>query len=275
MMIRAFIFLYVHIIPVPGRTRENKMLVCGLIWLSLCLIPGTILIILGYLRFRKWKAIAVTPTRMIVDLEPGRVEVKGKMEPVAGGLLYSPISQRPCIQSEIQVQEFQYDQNGNTAQWVTIHTSRVEGIFLIADGSGKAVVDPKGIKMEMFDPVAISQGPFNEMTLRAQEYIRRTGINPMGTFGLWKRKFRIVELIIPVGTNVYVLGDAVDDPFYKRWQNDPIISPFTIKKEKIMVTTFKSERELLLTKKAAWIVPIVFGVLSLLIGTVGMVFFIS
>jgi len=249
------------------------MLVCGLMWLSLCLITGVVLVIIGYLQFRKWKAIEDTPTRMIVDIERGRVEVNGRIEPFPGGLLYSPLRQIPCVQFEVKVQELR--RSKNSSYWATIHTLKRGGVFLVVDESGKAVVDPKGVKLGSVQTMHSQQGLFNDMDPRAREYIRQAGISEKGFFGVFKRTLRVIESIVPVGEHLYVLGDAVDEPFYQRYQNDPVISPFTIRKKKMMILSFKSEAEVSMKKKTAWILLYVFGGISALAGLAGLVFFIS
>jgi len=248
------------------------MLVCGVIWLSFCLTTGIILVLIGFFQYRKWKVMEDTPTRMIVDIEPGRVEVNGNIQPFSGGLHYAPLSQKPCVQFDVQVQELR--RSKNSTYWATIHTYKRGGVFLVVDESGKVLVDPKGGKLEKIQTLATHQGKFREMPPRVREYISRTGVETKGFFGVLDRTLRVVESIVPTDQHLYVLGDAVDDPTYHGFQNDPLISPFTIKKKKMMILSYKSEAEVSMKKKTAWVLLYVFGGLSALAGLGGLVFFI-
>jgi E3 ubiquitin ligase len=245
-------------------------MICGLIWLILCLITAGILFGFGRSQWKKWKIMADTPTRMIIDIEPGRVEVNGNIHPVPGGLLYSPLTNIPCVQFEVKVQE--YRSSGKSSYWATVHTVKRGGHFLVADGSGKVLVDHGKVKLGALQTMSTHQGMFNEMNGAAQSYIQRLGINEKGFFGVFKRRLRVLESVIPVDHHLYVLGDAVEEPMMMSLQNDPTISPFVIKKKEFMILSFESEKQLSDSKKTAWVLLYVFAGVSIFLGLFGILF---
>jgi hypothetical protein len=247
-------------------------MICSLIWLIFTLITAGILFGIGYYHHRKWKVMRDTPTRMIVDIEPGRVEVNGMIQPAPGALLNSPITQTPCVQFEVQVQELR--RSKNSSYWATIHKNKRGNVFLLVDESGKVLIDPRNVKMDLIQTLNSHRGPFNEMKPKVRAYIRQTGVRVKGFFGVFNKTLRVLESVIPINKNLYVLGDAVDDPKYHPYQIDPITSPFTIRKEDMMILSFKSEKELARSKRTIWVLLYSFGGFCALIGLVGMIYLI-
>lgn len=245
-------------------------MICGFASLILGLVVGGILCGIGYYHHRKWMVIRDTPTRMIVDIEPGRVEVNGKIQSAPGALLHSPLTQTPCVQFDVQVQELR--RRKNSRYWATIHTLKRGGVFLVVDESGKVVVDPKNVKMDSIRTMNTQQGFYKDMNMNAQKYIQRMGIREKGFFGIFKRTLRVMESVVPLNKHLYVLGDAVEDPKYHSYQSDPLTSPFTIKKRKMMILSFKSEKELMQSKWTTWMLLYSFGGFCALCGFVGMIF---
>ena len=74
------------------------------------------------------------------------------------------------------------------------------------------------------------------------------GINDKGLLGILKRDLRVVESVVSLNQHIYVLGDVVDDPEYRKYQKGPMMSPYTIRKSKIMIISFKSEVDLTRSK---------------------------
>ena len=245
-------------------------MLCGLFWLGTCVITAGILFAIGFAQYKKWKVMRDTPTRMIVDIEPGRVEVKGRIEPIPGRLLYSPLTSTPCVHFKVEVQE--YRSNGKTHYWATIHKNEMGGSFLVADESGMVLIDPRKAGLGEIQTMNSRQGMFDDMDRVAQDYIHSVGVNEKGFFGVFKRTLRVVESVIPAGQDLYVLGDAQEISMEPVLENDPTVSPFTIKKKGLMILSYDSENKLSGQKKGAWIALYVIAVISLLIGLGGMLF---
>ena len=141
------------------------------------------------------------------------------------------------------------------------------------DWSGKVLIDPTGIKLDSVTTMQSEQGMFENMNSVAQNYIQQMGIKEKGFFGVMKRTLRVVEKVIPVNQHLYVLGEAVDDNYYRGYQRDPLISPYTIKKTKgITILSFKSEKELASSKKTLWLLMYILAGISAMAGVVGMIF---
>ncbi len=218
----------------------------------------------GIARLRKWKAMRDTPTRKIVDIEPGRVEVEGRLSPIPGRLLKGPVSGKPCISYEVKVQEYHSSKNGG--HWRTIHKEREGGPFLLKDDSGMVVVDPKGGKMRSVLSLFQRQGTFSELNDSARTYLESRKIRKEGFFGIFNRTLRIQESIVPVDKYLYVLGDAVDIDIPREVKDNYLVNPFTIKKRDLMVLSYKEEEKTSKDLLSGSIFLIILGTLALIGG---------
>lgn len=244
---------------------------CGLIWIITGLLAAGGFFIPGYLYYRKWKVMSDTPTRMIVDIEPGRVEINGRVEPVPGGILGSPLTMNSCVRYNVMVQEYRHSKN--SSYWATTHSNKRGGPFILKDASGRVVVDPGKEKIEMVQTYHSNEGPYHKLDAKAREYIDRTGISTKGPFGVLNLRLRVIEQVLPINKSMYALGDAVDEPNYRRFQSDPITSPFTIMKKKMLIISSKGEEDLASSKFKTWLVLYIMSGLSAFFGLLGIFFF--
>ena len=244
---------------------------CGMIWIGFFVILAGILFGVGYGYYRKWKVMAETPTRMIVDIEPGRVEVNGIIEAIPGRLFHSPMTSTPCVHYKVEVQE--YRSSGKSHYWATIHKNERGNSFLVSDESGKVLIDPRGANLEKVQTMNSRKGMFDSLDQKATEYIRMAGIKEKGFFGVFNRTLRVIETVIPAGQTLYVLGDARELPLEPVLENDPMVSPFTIKKKGIMILSYDSEKVLSNKKKSCWIAGFITAVISMVIGIIGFFYF--
>ncbi len=218
----------------------------------------------GIARLRKWKAMKDTPTSKIVDIEPGRVEVEGRISPIPGKLLTAPVSGRSCISYEVKVEE--YHSSKNSGHWSTIHKEGAGGPFLLKDDSGMVVVDPKGGKMKSVLSLFQRQGTFNELSDSARTYIKSRKIRKEGFFGIFNRTLRVRESIVPVKKYLYVLGDAVDIEIPSEVKDNYLVNPFTIRKEGVMVLSYKVEEKTSKDLLSGSIILLILGTLALVGG---------
>jgi len=244
-------------------------MICGLLWMVSCLVTASILFVIGYRNYKKWKIMDEAPTRMVVDIEPGRVEINGKITSTPGKEMRSPLTGTTCVQYKVEVQE--YRSSGKSHYWATIHKNERGGPFLVTDESGKVLVDPKKVKLQSVQTMRSEQGMFNEMNMAAQNYVQQLGIRDKGFFGVFKRTLRVIESVIPVGQDLYVLGDAVEAQLDYTLENDLTVSPYTIKKKGTMILSFESEKKLSGKKKVAWISLYTISGLLVFLGLFGLI----
>jgi hypothetical protein len=245
-------------------------MICGLIFFIAFAVFAGILYSVGKKYHDEWKAMVETPTSKVVDIEPGRVEVKGKIVPIPGKMEYAPLTANECVQFEVITQE--YRSSGKSHYWATIHKVKRGGPFLVEDDSGKVLVDPEGAGLDKVQTMETQQGMFADMNANAQSHIKMHGIREKGYFGVFKRKLKVVESIIPVGKDIYVLGDAIEEDLGPVLNNDLLVSPFMIKKKGLMILSYTSEKGLTLSKKRTWkfhyITAIVLGSIGLVGGVI-------
>lgn len=207
--------------------------------LIVSLILSGILFWFGFSARKKWKVMKETPTRKIIDIETGRVEVIGNLVPIPGKELHGPVSGRPCVGYDVKVQE--YHSSKNNSGWRTIHRERRSGPFLLKDDSGMAVVDPTGVKMDSVTSSYQKQGAFSDMNPNSKSYIESKGIRLTGPLGFLNRTLRVEEKIVPVNIFLYILGDAVEKGMPAALMNDYMVNPYTIMKKDLMVISLKDE----------------------------------
>lgn len=231
-------------------------------------IAGVILFVLGFIHFRKWKVMWDTKTQKIADIEPGRVEVRGKIEELPGKLLHSPVTKTPCVSYEVNVQEFIF--RGENSYLKTIHTDKEDGMFFIADDTGEVLINPAEINIDTVQLMSTNQGPIIEMDPSAREYIRKTGIEEKGDLDLFKKRLMVQESVIPIDKEYYVLGIAEEEPRSGIFLKDMLTIPYLIRKKDTIIS-LKSEKELARSNMKAWILYFIGSGFSLLLGIIGMI----
>jgi hypothetical protein len=224
-----------------------------------CWLLSLLAYFLGYRRSaRRYDAIVEVPTVAAKDI-PGlgadMVEVKGVAQ--AGTPLVSDLARVPCVIFQSSVTEHwtttrtEHDSKGNT-RTVTEHHSETryanEGQidFHIRDGSGDATVHPDGAEKDLLDSMADLDGPLPE----SPAY----GISPHHFGG----RLSYSEAVMPVGQQVYVLGQVSDDNVIQR--PEVVDRPFII--------SYRTEDAL--RNRAAW-GKRVWGPLASLLFIVGVV----
>ena len=209
-----------------------------------------------------------TKTQKIADIVPGRVEVKGRITEVPGGLLHSPITQTPCVGYEVIVSEFIF--RGEKSDFKPIHKDKKDGIFFVTDETGKVLVDPSEICIDPIQSMGSFQGPLIKMDPRALEYIHQMRIEDKGILDIVRRRLMVQEIVIPINKEYYILGIAEEIPRYEKFLKDLPKIPFTIKK-KDTIFSLKSEKEMLRSRMITWILYFMGSGFFLLLGVLGMI----
>jgi hypothetical protein len=234
---------------------------------------GIILLVMGISRIRKWKLMESTPTRKVIDIEPGLVEVKGLIKPIPGKELTAPVSGTRCISYQVRVQEWESGDDDDPGRWKTIKSEREGGPFLIRDDSGYVKVVPGRNDLERFTTVSTSSSIFNDMTPNAERYIESRGIRDKGFFGILKRKLRVLESVVLTDRNLYVLGTARETFMEPILSNDYKVSPYVISNEGRMILSYDSEEATSSHMKFAGISLVVLGSFLITAGTISAIYF--
>lgn len=195
----------------------------------------------GFVKKRELSYIADTPTSKIRSMPMGMVEIKGKALPGSPEyVMRAPFSGEECLSYRYEVQE--YKQRGKSSRWVTVDSGMRDQRFLVDDGTGELVVDPKGADFEFEDKKTYRVDSTDDANENIQEFVEKDG-GPGGLIFENDRKY--IEWIIRPEEDIYVNG-------YASKENGQS-SEFAVVKEDENEATFmisdKSEKELVKSKK--------------------------
>lgn len=170
---------------------------------------GLTLTINGFRARKKLQHITETPTSTIRSISMGRCEIKGKT--IRTTEVYtSPISKKECLYYSIDIQK-EVRRNRETT-WETIYSDTKGNYVYVQDNTGTVLVDIRGANIHMkttntLKGVRAIQSFIDENT---DNTILEAAVKK--TFGM-RPRIRTTETIIPINCEVYVNGDAQDNPF--------------------------------------------------------------
>ena len=195
----------------------------------------------GFVKKRELSYIANTPTSKIRSMPMGMVEVKGQaLEGAPEFVLSAPFSGKDCLAYMYEVQE--YEQRGKNSSWVTVDNGVSDQRFLVDDGTGEVVVDPRGADFEFEDKKVYRVDSTEDANKNIREFVGDKG-GPGGLIFENDRKY--IEWIITPEEDVYVNGYASKEKGES--------SEYAVIKEDENETTFlisdKSEKQLIRSKK--------------------------
>jgi hypothetical protein len=150
------------------------------------------------------RVILATPRSTIAEAQPGKVaKLSGRVayliEPVR-----APLSGRACAYYLVTVQE--YRSSGKSGSWVTILRDPGGVDFLIEDGTGRARVVNRSLKVVAVQDAKYSSGTFNDATPHLEAYLAEHGQKSTGW--LFNKKLRYLEAVFEAGETVAIVGQV-------------------------------------------------------------------
>ncbi|MDY6778575.1 MAG: hypothetical protein SVU32_07960, partial [Candidatus Nanohaloarchaea archaeon] len=131
-------------LAVIGGMPETESAQKGLIYSAIFFILGLEAVVFGFRGLWEKQLIKNTPTSKVRSLAMGLVEVNGTAEP-AQDTVPSPVTGTPCLFYKYEVEERRkMDDDWNTVAEDTGGTS-----FLLDDGTGKVLIDPRDAELEV------------------------------------------------------------------------------------------------------------------------------
>ena len=94
-----------------------------------------------YYLIRK-RIIEDTPTSKIRSAAQGYVELNGRCELMDGEKINAPLTKILCVWFSYTIEK--YTRSGRNSRWTIVETGISDGLFLLLDETGQAVVDPEG-----------------------------------------------------------------------------------------------------------------------------------
>lgn len=200
----------------------------------LALVAGFFLgLYLVYDGFGKWQTkrlIEDTPTEKVRSMAVGRTELAGVAEPDSG-TIEAPFTDEECLHTDWEVEEWRKDPDDDDYDWETVAKGARSVPFYLDDGTGRVLV-----RADQGNPTfEISPANTRQFTVdsghsppaEVREFIERhdsryddtsffadpmdalTDLATGGGIGFTDRRRRYTQRVLPAGSDVYLLGSAV------------------------------------------------------------------
>lgn len=138
-------------------------------------------------------------------------ETRGRVVGAAHTLeqtLDAPLTGRACLYYVVTVE--QHHSTGRSSYWKTIIREEQGVPFVLSDGTGKAIVDPRSAKVALDVDGRGDSGTFDSPNEREQAFLDRHGTSGQGW--VFNKRLRYREAVIEVGETVAILGAGVREP---------------------------------------------------------------
>lgn len=139
--------------------------------------------------------------------EATRGRVVGQAQPL-DGTLEAPLTGRACLYFVITVE--QHHSTGRSRYWKTLIREEQGVPFLLRDGTGHAIVDPRSAKVALDVDGRGDSGTFDSPTERESAFLARHGTTGQGW--IFNKRLRYREAVIEIGETVAILGAGVREP---------------------------------------------------------------
>lgn len=150
------------------------------------------------------RALRAAPTVPIARLGEGDLgRIVGKAR-VLDDKLVAPLTGRACVYYIARVQE----EDGDS--WTTIIEEERGVTFVVDDGSGRAIVDPRGGDLALDFDARSRSGTFHDPDDRERAFLAKYGVKSHGL--IFNKGLRYREAVIEIGETVAVLGAGVREP---------------------------------------------------------------
>jgi len=146
--------------------------------------------------WKYWRLIKDTPTSRLRSAHQGFVEIEGKGIFSQDHAIYAPLSNHSCIWYQSVIECKSSFKSRHT--WRVIYQNTSESSFLLDDGTGICLVDPRGAEI-ISNEKLVWYGD--------TEWPVRTGIMDSAPFAMsLKSEYRYTESLVLPGQRLYVLG---------------------------------------------------------------------
>lgn len=199
-------------------------------------LAGCFFFVRGFAKFRRLQLIRNTPTSRVRSLAMGPVELYGTTEPIDDNVLSSPFSGEDCLMYKYKIEE--YRMVGDDRDWVTVDVGRDGVPFHLDDGTGRVVVDPEGISLniprdELYSveddesPPEISGGSLGFVSAsndrRYHEYYIRPG-EEVYVYGEAMRRDGEVVVNKRADTPMFMVSDSSEEELVEGTRNSVVLS---------------------------------------------------
>ena len=149
-----------------------------------------------FVRLRRDRVVADTPTVRIRSAAQGYVKVTGRALPAAAAPTTAPLSSRPCVWWDYTIEQQQTDSKGNK-RWENVERATSVELFVLADEDGARC---------LVGPVTAEVTP-TDKDVWYGSLPRPLGPPPAGSSFLYSGEWRYTERLLGVGTPLCVMGE--------------------------------------------------------------------
>ncbi|MBV8756188.1 MAG: hypothetical protein JO257_02865 [Deltaproteobacteria bacterium] len=139
--------------------------------------------------------------------ESKRARVVGAAQPLER-TLEAPLTGRTCMYYVVTVE--QHHSTGRSSYWKQIIKEEAGVPFVLDDGTGRAIVDPRSARVALDVDGKGDSGTFDEPNERETAFLQRHGTTGQGW--IFNKRLRYREAIIELGERVAILGEGVREP---------------------------------------------------------------
>jgi len=180
----------------------------------------------GFKSWRKSRLIEDMPVSRVRSAAQGYAEFGGECRSV-GDHVRGPLTRIPCAWWRYKIEE--RDRSSRSRSWATIDSGTSETPFLLDDGTGQCLIDPRGAEIAG-QTTNVWYGDSPQPGPRIPE-----GPGIFGSFDglLFTRRYRYTEERLQQGDRIYAIGDfrargGIDAPdadtelsaLLRRWKQD-------------------------------------------------------
>ena len=208
-------------------------------------VAGLFLLYAGFVWLKRKRLVEDIPTSKVRSIAMGLVEVKGKAHPAAKNVMTSPLTGKKCVYYKYMVEKLV--SSGKSSHWVKVKGKNSIEPFYLQDNTGKVMVDPKkaGVHTPMSYHSQSKWGKDPEPTVK--KFLDHENIRFEGSLFGMNYTMRYREWMIAPGTDVYVMGEAADNPYVEEGTAQQGVEDIMITrgKDKIMMISTKKEKQIL------------------------------
>jgi len=212
-------------------------------------VAGILIMYGGFKMFQRKRLVEDLPTSKVRSIAMGLVEVNGKAHAAEKKIITSPLSGKKCVYYKYTVEK--YVSNGKSGHWRVMKKNSSFEPFYLQDNTGKVLVDPN--KAEINVPKAYESksqwGKDPEPIVR--KFLKNENIRFEGALFGANHTMRYREWIVPPGMELYVLGDAGDNPYVENGTVEKGHDDIMIKrgKDHLMMISHGQEKQVLKSLK--------------------------
>ena len=167
-----------------------------------------------YTGFQEWKKknhILNTPTSKIRGLAMGACEIHGHIKPLHKTLI-DPLTKKECVWYDYQV--LKLVKRGKSSSWVPVVTLKDGVPFKVKDDTGEVLVNAEKLEFRFKPDFEKQSKGFDSFSPALQALLTSQGVKPAEKILFFEGKLllRVVSRHLAIGAEVYILGEAVDNP---------------------------------------------------------------